>query len=184
MVLHVPDVRHHGVLARPFAVISRLAPMVGPVHRSGLSLFLGAFALLGLFAMHGLGGHGMNHAGASEPHQPLAHAAAATVEMAQVNTTGHGGAVSAHEACDGACATGRGSVHGPTGSGSGDGVALVMVLCLAVLTAAAAIAVLAFTRTSVTVVGGPDLLRSVHEVLRGIRDRDPPSIYVLSVQRC
>lgn len=146
--------------------------MVGPGHRSRLSLVLGAFALLGLFAMHGLGGHGTNHAGAA------GHADAVPAH-ASAHASDH---PPAHAACDGACASSQVLDSAPTGSG--EGITLLVALCLAVLSAAVAIAVLALTRTSVATGRAPDRAQPLREVLRGLRDRDPPNIYVLSVQRC
>lgn len=157
--------------------------MLVPAHRSRLWLLLGAFALLGLFAMHGLGGHGMNHAGASQPHPPVTHAWAGTGNVVGTSEPGHGVDPATHDRCHGTCAADA-MGHIPMGSGSGGGSSLVMALCLAVLAALAATAALALSRVRLAVRQPPRLVGRVGIVLRSARDRDPPRIYLLSVQRC
>lgn len=145
--------------------------MLAQVHRSGLWLLLGAFALLGLFAMHGLGGHGAHQVGPSETHHASSDESPGAAHL------------TAHD-CAGACAADGITAHPVLGSGSGGDDLLVMALCLAVLAAGAAVAaVLARGRPSLALLqpprsaGGPAVDRSA-------RDRDPPSIHALSVLRC
>lgn len=133
---------------------------------SGRWLFLGAFALLGLFAMHGLGSHGVSHGAVDEASDEVGHGVAhAAVTSGLVHYEGH----AALAAC---------------GSDCGDGDVL-MALCLAVLGAGSA--VLAF---GLLLLLGPPALRpprwvgSARALLRSARGPGPPGRFALSVQRC
>lgn len=154
----------------------RMVLMLAPAHRSGLWLVLGAFALLGLFAMHGLGGHGAGH-GAShgathvsegkESHHHEGHAAPAAGSVSHV---AHNGQVDVAEACHRDCA---------------DGSTLLMVLCLAVLSVVAVAALL--LRHLLGPAFQVALRRSaasLNTLLREARGPGPPGRFALSVQRC
>lgn len=146
-----------------------------PVHRPKLWLLLGALASTGLFAMHGLSGHGISHAAGGAPH----HQETAVVQ------TDHAAARNApasdSPACDGTCAV---SMHGSTSHAPmGESHNLAMALCLAVLALAGMLAGLAVGRFAPSAVGPPGLLPRV-TCARSRRDHDPPSIFRLSVQRC
>lgn len=143
--------------------------MIAPVPRSGLWLLLGAFALLGLFAMHGLSGHG-----AQQHDQNLA---AATVTADHPGHAGHVHAeASASLSADRAHA---GCSEGHCGGTDG----LVLVLCLAVLAAGLAAALfVVLLRPAVVAAARP--LAALVTLPRLARDRDPPCLFDLSVQRC
>lgn len=143
--------------------------MTALTRGSGRWLFLGAFALLGLFAMHGLGSHGVSHEAGHEAGHESGH------------ESSHGVALSA-----GTSVLGHSEGHelATCGADCGDRDGL-MALCLAVLGAGAA--VLAF---GLLLLLGPPALRpprwvgSTRAILRMARGPGPPGRFALSVQRC
>lgn len=149
--------------------------MTALTRGSGRWLFLGAFALLGLFAMHGLGSHGMSHAAGDAVRHAEGHVVAHSAGtigpghaegQPQQRPEGH----PALAACGSDC-------------GDEDGL---MALCLAVLGASAA-AVLAF---GLLLLLAPPALRpprwvgTTRAILRSARGPGPPGRFALSVQRC
>lgn len=158
--------------------------MLVPVHRSRPWLLLGAFALLGLFAMHGLGGHGMNHAGTSNTHAASTHAEAGVVGLEAPDAMSHRSAGAGHVGCVGDCVPPDSTVHAADGSAPGGGTSMLLVLCLAVLAAVAFAIVLALRRTRWALLRALRPGDRITRLCRSARDRDPPCLYVLSVQRC
>ncbi len=142
--------------------------MLHPVSRSGLQLLLGAFALLGLFAMHGLGDHGARHGVAD---QPVSVAAAASPVAVGGTAT---------RACGGHCASPE---PGSSTGDSGHGVGPALMLCLAVLIAVAA-AVVTMSPPLGWSIRRATAAATAVRAPRSARDRDPPSLLVLSIQRC
>lgn len=142
--------------------------MLAPVPRSGLSLLLGAFALLGLFAMHGLSSHG------AEQHDR--NPAASTLAPDHPDHAHPHAEASASPAADRAH-TGCSEGH----CGGMDG--LVLVLCLAVLAAGLAVALFVVLLRPAVVAAVRPLAAAV-TLPRVARDRDPPCLFDLSVQRC
>lgn len=138
--------------------------MLAPVPRSGLWLLLGAFALLGLFAMHGLGGHGAQHGTQTGGH----HDAALSADRV-------------HSDCpQGHCA---GETTGRVDEGRGGTDGLVLILCLGVLAAGLAAALyVVLLRPAVVVAVRP--LAALVALARFARERDPPCLFDLSIQRC
>jgi len=122
-------------------------------------------ALLGLLAMHGLGAHG------------TAHRAHASESMAPVST-GH----SAPPTADGRAATSAPASGSPYAE-QDPGLLGVSALCLAVLLVGVGLAVVLGRRRAVvpTRTSTPDAITTP---VRGRRDRDPPCLFALSIQRC
>jgi hypothetical protein len=150
------------------------------VHRSRLWLLLGAFAFLGLFAMHGLGGHGANHASVGGSHHGDRALQASANPMTASNSAHQEPRTS--QGCDGTCVGDDTTVAG-TGSGSSGGHSLAMALCLVVLAAAAAATIAALgRRLRPALLEPPGLLDRAALVLRSAVGHDPPSIFALSVQ--
>jgi len=132
--------------------------------------FWGAAALVGLFAMHGLAGHGAMHAGHGDP--PLEIAAAAAAHT-------HAAASMPMEAT----AAQAPSLTAPSGPSPDDGGLGLVGLCLAVLLVGAIAAVLLGRRSWYA----RSLARPVAHrgwPARARRDRDPPCLFALSIQRC
>lgn len=159
----------------------RLVPMPVPVHRSGLWLLLGAFALLGLLAMHGLGGHGGTHALGSESHPAGTHAhpdhvhSDSAAQDGRVDSAGMQvipGAVPAVAAAGHDCRD------------CADQHALAMALCLAVLTALALAVMFARHPAGAGMRWLPASSTALRTELRRARGPDPPCLIVLSIQRC
>lgn len=143
-------------------------------HNTGRLVAL-VFVLAGLFAMHGLAGHGA-HAG----HEVMAAASSQTV-------LGHGQQFDTHSptpaalpatepAPDGRAQIDRASLPG-TASGA------LMALCLAVLTGALLAFLAVRGQATVAVVVRPVSLGQARHAF-GDRDRSPPSLAAFSVQRC
>ena len=149
--------------------------MSAPVPHSRLWLLLGAFALLGLFTMHGLGGHGLHRDSANVTgHDAVT---SATDSMTSVE---HDGVSASSDTCDGICASDAGvDVRTDPGAAMGG---WALMLCLAVLAAGVAVLFLA-ARALI-----PDILRFVNggtaHRWTPSRDHDPPCLFSLSVQRC
>lgn len=140
----------------------RIWVSVGPTLRG----VCGAAALIGLFAMHGLAAHGTSH----QEHlaEPMVMVAEDHDDMLVV--TDH--------------ATAERTVSGSLGDGApGPGLLGLAGMCLAVLLAGVVLAVLLGRRVAVQshrdrgsrASGWPH---------RSRRDRDPPCLLALSVQRC
>jgi hypothetical protein len=129
-----------------------------------------AFVLAGLFAMHGLGDHGAAHQGS---HDAAAVAVAAKVSMNHGTQADPSATTKAH---------GAGS---PLGVPAEDSPAVAMAgVCLAVL-AGAMVGLLLLRGLRAAV---PSRLRSrlkfATEPFAALRDRDPPCLFDLSIQRC
>ncbi len=155
---------------------TRLAGMFAPAARSRLWLLLGAFALLGLFALHGLGGHGLHHGAVSVS----GHDAAASVS-GSMSSVGHDDLQAAGDGCNGSC--GSVAVGDAREDAGGEIAGWTLALCLGVLIAGAAAITLAVRALR------PDVLRVVAGsqtafVWSSARDHDPPCLFSLSVQRC
>jgi hypothetical protein len=147
--------------------MSRLTAMLATVPRSGLWLLLGAFALLGLFAMHGLGGHGSQHGTPASAHDGGHHDAAV------------GGLTHHHQ--ESAASTVAVDDSGCSQGNCADG--LVLILCLAVLAAGVAAALyVVLLRPAVVAATRP--LAALVTLARSARERDPPCLFDLSIQRC
>lgn len=158
------------------ALSTRLIGMFAPVRRSRLCLVLGSFALLGLFAMHGLGGHGLHHGAVDGPD----HDAATSISVA-MSSAGHDDFLAAGDGC-GACGSDAASdAQEDTGGWLGG---WTLALCLGVLVAG--VVALLYSGRALR----PDVLRtmpaaqSVSLRYSSARDRDPPRLFSLSVQRC
>jgi hypothetical protein len=141
---------------------TRISMSVVPTLRG----ICGAAALIGLFAMHGLAAHGSSHT--EHVTEPMVMVAA-----------GHDHPLPAtdHAAADL-------TVSGPLGDSAPDPGLLVLAgMCLAVLLAGVVLAVLLGRRVAVQ--GYRDRgSGSSGWPRRSRRDRDPPSVLALSVQRC
>lgn len=144
--------------------------MVGPAQHQRYAALRTSFAvvaLLGLFAMHGLTSHGTAHGDhAGEPIAVLtaverAHAAHGTSDV----TTGTSGT--------------RGVSEVPDPDRSPLGLA---GMCLAILLAGVIVALAA--RRSVLAGREHSGVRSAGRPARARRDRDPPCLFTLSIQRC
>lgn len=134
-----------------------------------LRTLLGAAALVGLFAMHGLASHGAMHTGHSDQPLPVTMA----VEHTHV----------AIEMSVGMAADAAATFTAPTPTTpDGDGLGLAG-LCLAVLLVGVFAAILLGRRTVHL------QLRELADSVRGWpararRERDPPCLVALSIQRC
>lgn len=140
--------------------------MLSPAGRSKLWLLLGALAFMGLFAMHGLNGHGVSHAGDGAQHHHEAIDA---------------GSAHGLDPCDGHCVFAANDASTETPGGAAHDLA--MALCLAVLAIAGLLNALARSQLR------PALLLPVDVVRRATPwpargGHDPPTIFHLSVQRC
>ena len=133
------------------------------------------FVLAGLFAMHGLAGHGA-HAG----HEAMAAASSPDVMSHGPQSDAHSpttdAGVSATDQPTGQAQIDRASLPG-TGSGG------LMALCLAVLTGAV-LALLAARGPSSVAVAVQPVSRGQARHAFADRDRSPPSLAAFSVQRC
>ncbi|MDQ3610010.1 MAG: DUF6153 family protein [Actinomycetota bacterium] len=129
-------------------------------------LALGALALLGLFAMHGLGGHGTMHRTASD------------ASSAKLQAQLHGDTV------DSSSASMAAPDHGEAGSHPDGGDGALVGLCLAVL-AIALLGMHCLRSEARWQWAGCRVVR-----LRAVlpfavyRDRDPPDPLALSILRC
>lgn len=130
-------------------------------------MLLGAFALLGLFAMHGFG-HGAQQGTQTGGHHDAAIGSLAhhhqDVAASTVTADGPGYADAESD-----------------GHGGTDG--LVLILCLAVLAAGLAVALyVVLLRPAVVAAVRP--LAALATLARVARERDPPCLFDLSIQRC
>lgn len=157
-------------------------------ERSARAQVLVAIAvLLGLFAMHGLSGHGtMQHDSASmgamapslgdhaPTHAPIIAAIAATA--ATGDTAGPGSQTVATVA--GAAFALTGDLGGDTGAGGMAGICLAFLMALMLLVAR-------HPRWSRSPMSITVLVRQRPTIARAARrDRDPPSLILLSIRRC
>jgi Family of unknown function (DUF6153) len=128
----------------------------------------GVAALLGLFAMHGLAVHGAMHAG---------HGADPMPAVAVFADHGHGMG-------DIAQADTRDESRSSASQERGPSPELVSFagLCLAILLAGAAAAI--FRSRFIRLPRLPDLAAVQGWPSRSRRDRDPPCLFALSIQRC
>ena len=131
---------------------------------SALRTVFGVAALLGLFAMHGLAGHGTAH-----------HAEQDIAPMVLVSAADH------HSSATGHHGGGESSGH-PTGNQPDPGLALAG-LCLAVLLTGVVLAVVLGRGFPVRGVQGLRW-RAGGRPGRSRRYRDPPCLVTLSIQRC
>ncbi len=159
------------------ALSTRLVGMFAPVRRSRLCLVLGAFALLGLFAMHGLGGHGLHHGAVNGSD----HDTATSISVA-MSSAGHDDFLGVGDGCDGACGT---NAAPDAREGGGDWLGgWTLMLCLGLLVAGVVAPL--FARRGLR----PESLRvtpgsqtAAHR-RSSARAHDPPCLYSISVQRC
>jgi hypothetical protein len=139
-------------------------PSRGLAHMTRLGLLVGAF--VGLFAMHGLAAHGTTHA------DTVADLSVATM---------HGTMRETH------AASVQPSVIGQQGTVEGhghDGGMSLLGLCLAVL-AGALVGLLWVRSTRAAVVARRRALLDLASTpFAALRDRDPPCLFELSIQRC
>ena len=130
----------------------------------------GVAALLGLFAMHGLAVHGAMHAGHGADPMPAVAAVAG-------HSHDHGmGAAASADTRDGS-RSGASEERGP-----GPELVGFAGLCLAILLAGAVAAV--FLSRFVRLPRRPDPAAAAGWPSRSRRDRDPPCLFALSIQRC
>lgn len=128
----------------------------------------GVVALVGLFAMHGLTAHGAAHAGHDVAPAPTAAAVAAHDDCSD---------------CAGMTAVGTGAPSPVTGERSpGGGLSGLAGLCLAVLLVGVVAA--ALRGRLVRLRRLPDPVAADGRPARSLRDRDPPCLFALSIQRC
>lgn len=145
--------------------MSGTRPLVHAV--TALRTMCGVAALLGLFAMHGLAAHGTAH----QRH---------TSEPVVVASAEHGDAsVTVHPA----------SEESRVSSGAGDrapdpGLLGLAGMCLAVLLIGVVVAVVLGRGIAVHGAHGRSSLRAGVRPSRARRERDPPCLFALSIQRC
>lgn len=149
--------------------LPRLEPMSGtrPLKHvaAALRTLCGVAALVGLFAMHGLAAHGTAH---------QAH----PIEAAALVSTDHHAAAPAmdHESTPPASSSSGDREQGP-------GLLGLTALCLAVLLLGVVLAVV--LGRGVAVEGNRSrAFRAGGRPTRARRDRDPPCLFALSIQRC
>ncbi len=136
---------------------------------AALRRLFGVAALLGLFAMHGLAAHGNVHP---------AHAGAPIAVMAAAGQHHSGHAMTTDPTAD---ASWRPHPAGDPAPESG--LLGLAALCLAVLLAGVIVTVL--LGRGVVVADKVEVeSRALGRPARSRRDRDPPCLYALSVQRC
>jgi len=138
------------------------SPRASTRYAAALRGVFGVAALLGLFAMHGLAAHGTAHEGHAG--EPMA------VMTAVVHSSGHS-------------MTPSGMTSSPAHDGSDGGLLGVAGMCLAVLLVGAVLAVL-LGRGAVLADLRDATVRAVGWAPRSRRDRDPPCLFALSIQRC
>lgn len=126
--------------------------------------------LLGLLAMHGIGGHAA-HAGEAG-HGPMADASA-VAGAADVPVADH--------SCPGGCAAGQSAAAVPA---HGSGTPMLAALCLTVLMAAAALLALRHGSLRLALLQPPRLPRVSRRHPYALRLHDPPDLHALSVLRC
>ncbi|MFC5175144.1 hypothetical protein [Nocardioides taihuensis] len=129
----------------------------------------GAAALLGLFAMHGLAGHGTAHQGHADSSMPLGSAAG----PAYASMTTH------HQAHEAPAA----STPGDRTPDPGSGLLGLAGMCLAVLLISVVLAVELGRGIPIKARRGPKS-RAFGQPRRARRYRDPPCLFALSIQRC
>lgn len=162
----------------PPPIIAIVHPVASESSRA-VRLLLAVVALLGLFAMHGLAGHGV--AGAL--------GADGSIQVAGVAAHPPGDLVDSVEALSGprdAAGTGAG-LHGagmPEGHGDGNPLHAAMAgLCLALL--ALLVVIVARRGWWRRVLSAPDrATSSPHRLFRSLRPRPPPDLVALGVCRC
>ena len=125
-------------------------------------------ALLGVFAMHGLAAHGAMHPPVSGD-----SVAGAVVDAVHVE---HGGATVE--------ALTEGSVSVGARDAPDHGDSALMALCLALLATALIVLLGLRVRGRLTRLRGPERATSTTLRLAARRDRDPPCLPALSIQRC
>ena len=164
---NAPGERRNRSLPR-LTLMSGTQPWVSAA--AALRTVCGVAALLGLFAMHGLAGHGTAHQGDADSSMLMASAAGPT--HASMTITHHEG------------------YESPTAGTRGDrdpdpdsGLLGLAGLCLAVLLIGAVVAV-ALGR-GIPIKGDRGRTwRTIGQPRRARRYRDPPCLFTLSIQRC
>jgi hypothetical protein len=146
-----------------------------PAH-AVLRRLVGVAALLGLFAMHGLGMHGTHHA--THVTDRMAQTAQ-VVQTAQIAQTAPAASAPVHLHHD----AGTSRSAGPDDRAPGGALRGLMAMCLAVLLAGVALAIL--RRRGLVVPRATRSGRRSSPRPGGSRPhRDPPCLFTLSVQRC
>jgi hypothetical protein len=140
---------------------------------TALRYVCGVAALLGLFAMHGLAGHGTAHQGYADSSMLMASAAGPT----DASMTTH------HEGHEAPPADTRGDRDPDSGSGSGSSFLGLAGLCLAVLLIGIVLAVVLGRRIPIKGDRRREW-RASGQPMRARRYRDPPCLFALSIQRC
>lgn len=157
---------------------SEMTPESASIRRPGrraapavarLVLWVGAFA--GLFAMHGLNDHGVSH-------EISHHSSAVVAASSDTGHAGHGHLAPAVSSPDGG--VGRLGLAGQEGP-SPEGMAS---LCLAVLAVAVFLVVAVVVRRPWGVLGRRSASGQPGTATPLGRERDPPCLYRLSIQRC